>query len=303
METVRPNSEPVTLTLTVADRSGLPSLGGWIDIQLMAPDRGRFLTTDFPLVEGSRLLEMRLPIEKGRASWQYVFPIRGVYRVLVEFNDEEGGRTEKNFQVRVRESRWKYVYLGLFSTVLFLTGVIAGRLFTGPDYRFGRRGIFVLAAVAVLFSVATSLNGANAQVSKSRIGQVALGVAPATVGRPSEIRWSLNGLGIGESQSARLTLTVVHREKERTVFGVNRLPVAGEFSVAFHFTDGSEYGIKTVAELETGELVENEQIVAVTPVEPPARSSVPAIMLALLVVGAGLVVGRWSRTRSLADDR
>jgi len=35
-------------------------------------------------VEGSRLLEMDLPLRQGRAEWKYLFPIRGQYRLTVE---------------------------------------------------------------------------------------------------------------------------------------------------------------------------------------------------------------------------
>ncbi|MGH7772187.1 MAG: hypothetical protein ACREQA_08095 [Candidatus Binatia bacterium] len=102
-------------------------------IRLYAPTPGWPFSTDFPLVEGSRLIEMELPAFRGSVGWEYVFPIRGIYRLEVTAIDERREEVKKVFNFAIRENRLKLLYLGCFVVVLFLFGVMAGRLFTNRD--------------------------------------------------------------------------------------------------------------------------------------------------------------------------
>ena len=82
---------------------------GKVAIVLDAPKPGTFLSTDFPLVEGSRLLELVLPLRRGRAEWKYLFPIRGNYRLSVNFVAADGQGTNKDFPIPVLEERQEVV--------------------------------------------------------------------------------------------------------------------------------------------------------------------------------------------------
>ncbi len=127
----RPLAEPVRTVLIILDSNGRALKKGTAHIRLIAPAPGRFFSTDFPLVEGSELLEMDLPILQGRAAWEYVFPIRGHYRLEVRAAGEETVEVERVFDLEVKESRVKLLYLAIFAIGLFAFGFIAGRLFTG----------------------------------------------------------------------------------------------------------------------------------------------------------------------------
>lgn len=78
---------------------------------------------------------MDLPTSHGKAEWEYVFPIRGVYRLEVSALDEEGKKSKRVFKLRIRENRRKLFYLGGFVITLFLLGFTAGRLFTYGNSR------------------------------------------------------------------------------------------------------------------------------------------------------------------------
>ena len=65
-----------------------------------------------------------------------------------------------------------------------------------------------------------------------------LEVDPATVGKPSSVRWRLAGDEQREKPPALLTLTITHLERGKTVFAVERLAAAGEFAMKFQFADG-----------------------------------------------------------------
>lgn len=130
LDEVRPLSDPVRTVLTVLDGEGKALKQGRVRIRLDAPAPGRLFSTDFPLVEGSRLMDMELPVSDGRVEWEYVYPVRGRYRLEVGAIDGEGKVIQRAFEMGIRENRLKLLYLGGFVAVLFFFGFMAGRLFT-----------------------------------------------------------------------------------------------------------------------------------------------------------------------------
>ena len=230
MELLHPYSDPATLTLLVTGADGKPVAQGRAAILLEAPEPGRFFSTDFPLVEGSRLLEMDLPLRQGRAEWKYLFPIRGQYRLTVEFIAPDGRKMNKTFPLAIRENKQKWFFLGIFTMGLLVLGVFAGRIFTGALSHAKRRG-------AVCLLVSMSCVAVPVEVAAQELGQQKyfgwLEVDPATVGKPSSVRWRLAGEANAESRGVSLTLTIAHLEKGKTVFAIERLPVEREFTLEF----------------------------------------------------------------------
>ena len=279
------------MTLLVTGADGKPVANGSIAIRLEAPLPHWFFSTDFPLVEGSRLLDMTVPLRQGRAEWRYLFPIRGQYRLSVEFAAPDGRKVNKTFSLTIRENRLKWFFLGVFTLVLFAAGIIAGRVFTrGVSNAKGRAAAWSLALVScVVSSVAVAAQGLE---QRQIFGW--LKIDSPTVGEPTKLRWRLAGEENAADRAVLLTLTIVHLEKRKMVFAVERLPVQGEFGMDFQFTDG-EYQISATAYVTGGQMVRTEQNVSVTGVEPPAQAMIPAIGFFLAVIALGLGVGRWSR--------
>ena len=292
LELLHPYSDPATLTLLVTGSDGKPVAQGRVAIRLEAPEPGRLFSTDFPLVEGSLLLDMRLPLRQGRAEWKYLFPIRGQYRLTVEFTALDGQQATKTFTLAIREDKQKWVFLTIFSLALFAVGVMAGRIFTSRSVptRKTTAGLVVLLASSM-----ASIETVRAQGTE-RGGQFGwLEIDPATVGKLSKVRWRLSGEADASSHSVLLTLTITHLEKGKMVFSVERLPVESEFAMDFQFTDGADYRVSAIAYATGGRMLRTEQNIAVTGVEPPAPAMIPAIGFFLAVIALGLVVGRWSR--------
>jgi hypothetical protein len=263
-----------------------------VAIRLEAPGPGRFFSTDFPLVEGSRLLEMSLPLRRGRAEWKYLFPIRGQYRLTVEFTAPDGQRTSKVFALEIKESKQKWLFLGMFSLALFGAGVMAGRIFThaAPGGKSRAAACLLLLMSYLVFSAEVAAQEAERRPYFGR-----LEIDPPTVGKPSKVRWKLAGEESAAGRAALLNVTITHIEKGKTVFSVERLPVPGEFTMDFQFTDGAEYRVAAIAFITGGEMIRTEQNIAATSVEPPARAMIPAIVFFLALIALGLGVGRWSR--------
>ena len=292
LELLYPYSDPATLTLLVTGTDGKPVAQGRVAIRLEAPEPGWFFSTDFPLVEGSRLLEMGLPLRQGRAEWKYLFPIRGQYRLTVEFVAPDGRKVNKTFPLVIRENKQKWFFLGIFTMGLFALGVMAGRIFTSS--RSSRGGQPAVGLVLLLGSFMGSIDTAIAQEAEKggRFGW--LEIEPATVGKPSRVRWKLSGDQNAASRAVLLNLTIAHLEKGKPVFAVERLPVEGEFAMSFQFPDGAEYRVTAIAYVTGGQMIRTEQNISVIGVEPPARAMIPAIGLFLAVIAVGLAVGRWS---------
>lgn len=127
---VRPLSDAVRIVLTVLEGDRKATGRGWLKIRLYAPAPGWLFSTDFPLVEGSRLVEMELPVTHGSVEWEYVFPIRGIYRLEVSTIDKGRKEVREVFKLGIREKRRKLFILGSFIAALFLFGVLVGRRFT-----------------------------------------------------------------------------------------------------------------------------------------------------------------------------
>jgi len=291
LELLRPFADPIDLSLLITGADGRPVKQGSVAVRLGAPAPGRFFSTDFPLVEGTLLNEMRLPLRQGKVNWKYLFPIRGEYRLAVDVVADDGRKVSKAFSFKVRENRKKWLTLAAFSAGLFVLGFAAGRIFTGTT---GKKTASMIAVVLLAGTTAIL----NAQPDGAA-GPAGLEIEPATVGKPSLVRWGLTSAGEA-SRTGFLTLTITHLEKQKVVFSVEKVPVAGEWSMKFHFPDGAEYRVAAVAQVPGEEPIRYQQLVSVTGVEPPVKAMVPALSYFVAVIALGLGAGRWSKRRAAA---
>ena len=290
-EALRPFSEPSTLSLLATAVDGKPLASGWLNLRLEAP-RPIFFSTDFPVAEGSSLIEMRLPLQAGKAEWKYNFPIRGEYHLFVKVLTPDGTQSSKMFTIEVGEHRSKWLTLAVFTLCLFGVGVLAGRIFT-PTVSKGARALPAILYASVLLAL-SSTAPAQAEVAKPIAH---LEIDPPSAGKLARIRWVLDADDASTGQGALLSLAITHIEKKMTVFAVDRIRV-DEFSMNFHFVDGAEHQVSARAELPGGRSIASEQVVSVSGVEPAVSAMLPAMGLFLSVMAIGLGIGRWSRCHS-----
>ena len=133
----RPSFQPVRIILDLLDSNSRPVSSGELRIRLSAPASSGLFSTDFPRVEGTLLVDMTLPVVQGKVEWDYLFPIRGVYKLEVESAREKASGVQKTFELTVKEQRYKFLFLATFLAVLFLFGFVAGRFFTPYHRRSG----------------------------------------------------------------------------------------------------------------------------------------------------------------------
>jgi hypothetical protein len=297
LELIRPLSEPAILSILVTAADGRPIQEGWVDIALEAPKPSRWFSTDFPLVEGSRLIAMRLDLVGGKAEWRYLFPIRGEYRVTVEFVTPDGKQASQVFNFNIREHRQKWLLLAGFTLGLFAFGFVAGRVFS--RVRTDPKENMIGCLAVIIWLIASVGLGASTAGAQTSLIAGRLEIEPAVVGRPALVRWRLDGDGKPANSGAVLSLTITYLEKGTTVFAVEKLRVDKEFLLNFQFADAAEYRLRAVADVPGARAVDTEQIVPVAAVEPPARAIVAPMVLFLSALGAGLAAGRWSCRRAV----
>jgi hypothetical protein len=289
---LRPFVDATDLSLLITSADGRPLKQGTVAIRLEAPYPGRVFSTDYPLVEGTVLSEMQLPLRQGRANWKQLLPIRGEYRLTVHAVASDGTERNKVFTFNVRENRKKWLALAALSAGLFILGFVAGRIFTGTQAS-------AMVTIAGLAFLAGTTGVSSAQQGPPE-GSGVLEVESAAVGKPTLMRWKTATTGDGGARTT-LTLTVTHLEKQKVVFAVDKIAVDGEWSMKFHFPDAGEYRVAAVGNVHGVAPVRSEQGVTVTGVEPPTRTMIGALAYFVFLIVLGLAAGRWSKRRADAS--
>jgi len=295
LDSVYPLSVPVRIVLANSDAGGKTLEGTGFHIRLYAPPPGRFLSTDYPLVENTLLIEMDLVAAQGTASWEYVFPIRGVYRLEVAALNGAGKEVTAIFSLRIRESRAKLLYLGVFVVFLFLFGVVVGRLFSTPNKE-GYVKVGLLLVMCALLVTAFKGNEPRVKETGNKGPLPRLEISPPRVGHPSDIQWRLTEGETERMLPGRLTLAITHLEKDKRLFFLDKIPTDGIFNLKFQFTDAAPHRVSSSAEVEGWGPVRSERNVTVTSASPPWDVTVLTLFLLLCVLALGLVTGRVSRS-------
>jgi hypothetical protein len=292
LELLRPHHDPATLSILVTAADGRPVQQGWLEIALDAPKPSRWFSTDLPIVEGTRLLRMRLNLARGRADWKYLFPIRGEYRMTVDFVTPDGKQASQVFNFVIREHVKKWLFLALLTLGLFGLGFVAGWVFSAraPATK-GLTTKCAAAFIGCLWVGSASFANETAPRQGGNIGR--LEIEPAIVGRAAAVRWRLDGDAMAGDSRPLLSLSIIHLETGTTAFAIDKLPERGQFAMDFQFTDGADYRITAVADSPGGRSVRSEQIISVTAVEPPPYAVAPAMVLFLLAIIGGLIAGRY----------
>ena len=290
---LRPLKDPATITIDVDGAGERPRGPVDLSVRLTAPPPGTFVSSDFPLIEGTRLIDMNLANVTGTLSWDYVFPIRGEYRLDVSATDGQGRRLERSFAIQVPANRAKTAFLAGFVAALFLLGFIAGRIFSAPA------GVAAVLMITLLYGAGLN-RGLSADTNQSAGLKGELTVAPPRVGSPSALRWRGIDPGTGEPVPATVTLRVVQLEKGKEIFTLNRVPTDGTLDLAFQFTDASPHRVLARAtapgRLRATEVARTVEVESAT---PSLVIRVWPVLLFIFVVLAGLAAGRFSKRRHL----
>jgi hypothetical protein len=127
----------VTLEKAVPDRQPVQvvlNAGGWPDgtpvrVKMFAP-APCVISTDFPRVEGTPLLDSTMEVREGKVRFTYLFPIRGTYHIIMEKTDGSESLPPKPVTLTISENPQEVRNLVLLLVGLFGLGGLSGYLLT-----------------------------------------------------------------------------------------------------------------------------------------------------------------------------
>lgn len=163
---VIPIEQPVRITLKAINASGQPVADANLQLRLFTPAKAPWFTSDFPIVEGTTLLELQGAAPNGVLQFEQTLPIRGNYKLDVAVIPQAAGtfeQFEQSLQMSVPENPVKYRNVFILLAILLLTGLGGGWIIGGnqtvrageiapQQVRFLLSGM-TLAAIAVLLYV------------------------------------------------------------------------------------------------------------------------------------------------------
>ncbi|MBD2448376.1 hypothetical protein H6G76_14655 [Nostoc sp. FACHB-152] len=169
---------PVKLTLQAVDATGKALENAKVNLKIFTPPKNPWFTTDFPIVEGTKLLDIEAIAPKGQLQFQQILPIRGNYQLQVNVTPITPNAftpIKQNLNLSVPENGVKYRNFAILAVILLLVGlgggwVIGGRQETQPGEIAPQRVRLLLsgaAAVAIVALLAVNLSAEMAQSQTS----------------------------------------------------------------------------------------------------------------------------------------
>ncbi|PSF37643.1 hypothetical protein C7H19_08800 [Aphanothece hegewaldii CCALA 016] len=124
---------PVQLRFQALDAKGKPLQNARYRLQILTPPPTPWFTTDFPIVEGTKLLDISGDAPTGELQIQQVFPIRGNYQLQASVTPiVENAFTpiEQTLTLTIPENplKWRYfpIVLGILLAIGFVGGWVIG---------------------------------------------------------------------------------------------------------------------------------------------------------------------------------
>jgi hypothetical protein len=168
-------NSPVQLKLQARDAAGKPLENAQFHLQILAPAPTPWFTTDFPVVEGTKLLDITAKAPKGEFLIQQLFPIRGNYQVQVNVTpsvENTFAPMAQTLNLSVPENPLKIAYFPIVLGILLAIGFVGGWIIGAKqELQAGevapRQVRLLLSGVTVLAIAALLFFNINAELSKT----------------------------------------------------------------------------------------------------------------------------------------
>ncbi len=120
---------PVQLMLQAFDAQGQSLKNAKIHLQLFTREKNPWFTTDFPIVEGTKLLDIEGNAPTGQLQVQQTLPIRGTYKLQVAVTPllkNAFEPFEQTLLLTLPENPLKFRYFGILVVILLTVGLLGG---------------------------------------------------------------------------------------------------------------------------------------------------------------------------------
>jgi hypothetical protein len=224
---------PVQLSLQALDGAGLALENAKIHLTVLTPPKTPWFTTDFPIVEGTTLLEMEALAPQGKLELQQMLPIRGDYALRVSATPSVANAfapIQETLTLSVAENGLKYRNLGILAAILVAVGLVGGWVIgSGQKAQPGEiapqrvrlllSGVTVLAIAALLF---VNISAEFAQSHGSMAMSHGTEAAPPSA-QPAKL--NAQGLEVELSGASSATVGQLAKLQVSVVDAKNRQPV------------------------------------------------------------------------------
>lgn len=325
-EAKKPQS-PVTLRLQAVDTAGKPLENTKISLQILTPPRNPWLTTDFPIVEGTKLLQMNAIAPDGKLEIQQMLPIRGNYQLRVNVSPlvtNAFAPYQQTLNLNVHENPIKYKYFVVIAAILLSLGFLGGWVIGGQEElqqgEIAPQSVrLLLSALTVVAIVTLLVINISAEVAeahgsehnsssteaiapssqKSQGLEISLeGDKNATVGKLANLALQVKDSATGQPiTDVALQVKAIATEHNLTVFDYKGIPdEQGKLTWLEQFFDGSPHKIEVEATPLPGSSrqfapVKVAQEVEVEAIAPPIYIRLIGLFYFTAFVGIGMALG------------
>nr|WP_290228219.1 hypothetical protein [Trichocoleus desertorum] len=332
--------QPVQLTLQALDETGKPLQSANIHIKLLTPPANPWLPTDFPMVEGTQLLDLAAIAPQGQLQFQQMLPIRGEYQLQVEVTPTVANAFtpfQQTLTLPVTENSVKYRNFAILAVILVAVGfgggwVIGGKQELQPGEIAPQRvrlllsGAIVVAIAALLVvNISAELSHSHEHSHEHAHGDQAaipsslntqglevklLGHHHATVGEPAELVIQAIDAKTGQpAQDVVFNIQAKSLEAGWVAFSHQASPDRqGKFAWQQQFFDGAPHQVEVevAPKLDAARQFSPfkvAQAIEVEGIEPPLRSRLLSLgyFVSILLVGLGL--GLWVKQQQQPRSR
>ncbi len=168
---------PVSLKLQALDAAGIPLENARISLTILTPPKNPWFTTDFPIVEGTKLLEIEAIAPKGELQIQQMLPIRGNYQLLANVTpiaQNAFSPIQQTLTLSLPENAVKYRNFAILAAILLIVGLGGGLVIGGKQQiqagEIAPQKVRLLLSGGIIIAIATLLYvNVSAEIAQSKM--------------------------------------------------------------------------------------------------------------------------------------
>ena len=139
---IGPDNTFVRTTLTVVDASGQAVSNAYLKLHLDSPPGNPIISTDFPIVEDTALMNYEGILPNGVLEFESIYPIRGQYSFEVEAGRDATALSFKDtLNLSINENSNEVMNGVIFIALLLVLGLVAGIIIGNARIRYPCSGM------------------------------------------------------------------------------------------------------------------------------------------------------------------
>ncbi len=302
---IGPDKTLTATTLRVVDENGQPIPNAHLKLHLDAPSGNPFISTDFPIVEGTPLLAYEGILPEGSLQFEYIYPIRGTYHFDVEAGrDAATASFQDTLNLSLSENSNEILNFIIFLIILLGLGVVAGFIIGrgAKAQRLTTAGVILLIAVGL---AGTSVGSVQAHGGGDTADAESFTESGSNGDLTAAYRMTPGAGRVGTLNTLTFTatdaqnelvpdttfdVTLWHIEDEKAVFATTLYAPSGETALTFQFFDGAEHEVRVAAHNAQG-TVELQRTVEVEGLDPPLPTKLKTTFYLALITFIGILIG------------